>query len=149
MARPARFGLEIADAICGRLAGGETLRGICSDDEMPARSTVFRWLRLHPGFARQYAEAREAQADLWADELLEIADDSGRDWIARRGKDGTRQVVADAEHIQRCRLRFDARRWLMGKAAPKKYGEHPGANIGTPDGGQLVVEIVRFGDCPD
>jgi hypothetical protein len=59
--------------------------------------------------------------DAMADELIEIADNSGLDVLGVNPKTG--QPIVDGEAIARARLRFDARRWLMSKLAPKKYGD--------------------------
>ena len=61
----------------------------------------------------------EAQADYLAEEILEIADDGKNDWVERQ--DGSAAVNNEA--VQRSRLRVDARKWLMSKLMPKKYGE--------------------------
>ena len=50
--RPTDYTLELATLICERMVEGETLRKICADDDMPHRSTVFRWLMRHPEFER-------------------------------------------------------------------------------------------------
>lgn len=122
MARPSDFTTEIAGAICERLADGESLRSICTSDDMPNKSTVFRWLAADESFRDQYAQAREAQADALFDDVLEIADDARNDWMVRRGEDDA-GWVANGEHIQRSRLRVEARKWMAGKLRPKKYGE--------------------------
>jgi hypothetical protein len=96
---------------------------------MPASSTVFKWLGLFPSFAEQYARARESQAETLAEDILEIADDARNDWMERRGEEDA-GWVANGEHIQRSRLRIDARKWLMSKMAPKKYGEKLDLNVG-------------------
>ena len=67
---------EIADLICDRIAGGASLRQICQDANMPARSTIFVWLDEHEEFARSYTLARQIQIEDLMDEILEIADDS-------------------------------------------------------------------------
>jgi len=121
--RPSTFAEEVADAICDRLADGESLRKICLSDDMPAKSTVFKWLGQQPDFADQYARAREAQADALFDESLDIADDGSNDWMERTREDGTADEVLNHEHIQRSKLRIDTRRWMAGKLRPKKYGE--------------------------
>lgn len=120
--RPSLFGAEVASTICSRIADGESLREICRDDAMPDKATVLRWLGAHEEFRDQYARAREAQADYFADEILEIADDGSNDWMLR--KVGEEEIeVANHEHISRSKLRVDARKWLMSKMAPKKYGD--------------------------
>src|ERR1700747_650797 len=76
---------EIADLICDRIAEGASLRQICQDATMPARSTIFVWLEEHEDFARLYTLARQMQIGDLMDEILEIAEDSSNDWIDRKG----------------------------------------------------------------
>jgi hypothetical protein len=59
---------------------------------MPARSTVFLWLSKHPEFSGMCAKAKEASADVLADEMLDIADDGSNDWIPICGEDGAIQA---------------------------------------------------------
>lgn len=118
------FSQDMADEICERLADGQSLRSICADEHTPGRSTVFRWLAANEAFRSQYARAREAQADAIFDEILDIADDARNDWMARNGIDGDDAgYVLNGEHVQRMRLRIDARKWMAGKLRPKVYGD--------------------------
>lgn len=118
--RHSEFKQEIADRICQELVKGFSLRAILRDnDDLPDASTIFKWLRVFPDFAHQYARAREAQADTLADEILAIADDGKNDtYIDADGK-----VRVDQDVIARSRLRVEARKWLAAKMAPKKYGD--------------------------
>jgi hypothetical protein len=113
---------EIADLICDRIAGGESLRQICQDATMPARSTIFVWLEEHEDFARVYRLARQLQIEDLMDEILEIADDSSNDWIDREGADGKKYRVFNPDSIRRSKLRIGARKWLVSKLMPKRYG---------------------------
>lgn len=121
--RPSSFTQAMADLICERLAKPESLRSICEDETMPGKTTVLRWLRQHDEFRNQYARAREDQADAFADEILEIADDGSRDYTTRQDANDDDFPVVDHDHIQRSKLRVETRKWLMGKMAPKKYGD--------------------------
>src|SRR5580704_13515149 len=123
--RPSAYTDEIADAICLRIAEGESLREICKDDGMPDKVTALRWLQKpqYAEFRTQYARAREEQADRFADEILEIADDSTGDVEILPVTDGVAAEVVNHENIQRSRLRVDARKWAASKLAPKKYGD--------------------------
>lgn len=125
MARPSSFTEEMADRICEMLAEGRSLRSICADEGMPSQSAVFRWLgdESRASFRQQYARAREAQADALFDEMLDIADDGSNDWMERRRQDGSTDEVLNAEHVQRSKLRIDARKWMASKLNPKVYGE--------------------------
>lgn len=131
MPRQSEYTQEVADAICERLSDGESLRAICRDEDMPAQSTVFKWLSERPAFSEQYARAREAQAVHMADEILSIADEECT--MIKRSKHGGSEKEADDEDmvevvfdptaVARNRLRVDARKWLASKMAPKKYGD--------------------------
>lgn len=142
--RPTSFTQKIADMICERLSDGESLRTICLSDDMPNRSTVFRWLadESRKEFRDQYARAREAQADFLADEILEIADDASHDTLIKTNPDGSdARETANSEWINRSRLRVDARKWLASKLAPKKYGDKVELS-GTGEGGAIVVSTT-------
>lgn len=134
MGRPSAFTPEAADTICERLSEGESLRAICRDDAMPSLSMVFRWLadERYADFRDQYARAREAQADKYADELVDIADE---------GKSEDANII---------RLRMDARKWAASKIAPKKYGDkvdlNHGGQIDNPMRSIQTIELVAPGD---
>lgn len=117
-----KYSDSLAARICGEIAEGRSLRNICADEGMPDKATVLRWLAANEEFRDQYARAREAQADAIFDEILDIADDARNDWMERRGEEDA-GWVANGEHIQRSRLRIDARKWMAGKLQPKKYGD--------------------------
>ena len=106
---------------------------------MPSAETVRRWLLDNEDFCAQYVRAREVQADRFAEEILEIADDASDDWTV--GEGGKKAV--DHEHVQRSRLRVDTRKWLMARMAPKKYGDklqHTGEG-----GGPIRTEVDLTG----
>lgn len=140
--RPSDFSPEIANEICERLIGGESLRGICLDDHLPDARTVHRWLVVNDEFRQQYAHAREVQAETLFDDILEIADDARNDWMERRGEDDA-GWVANGENLQRSRLRVDARKWMASKLAPKKYGDKVALTGGAEGDAPLQVIINK------
>lgn len=136
--RPSIFTADLADAICERLIEGESLRSICRGDDMPNASTVCRWLAADAEFCKQYARAREAQADTLFDEILDIADDATNDWMERNGENAAGYEL-NGEHVQRSRIRIDARKWMAGKLACKKYGDKQQHEHTGKDGGPIEV----------
>lgn len=133
MGRPSDFSPEIANEICDRLAKGESLKSITGsdrDDWMPSETTVRRWLageeEWNEEFRRQYAHAREAQADTYFEEIVDIAD----------------EPVTESVEVQRNRLRMDARKWVASKLAPKKYGDKLALTDG--DGKPLQPAVVMY-----
>ena len=103
--RPSDYSDNVAATILERLADGASLRAICADEAMPARSTVFLWLAENKSFSDQYARAREAQGDGEFDKITEVAES------------------ATPENVNVARLRIDALKWRASKLAPKKYGD--------------------------
>lgn len=124
------------------MQNGETLRAICRDEEMPSRTTVLRWAEDIEAFRDQYARAREALQDYWADEIVEIAEDGSNDWMDRETRDGRIERVFDQESFQRSRLRIDARKWLMSKLAPRRYGDKITQEIQGSEGGPAILQVV-------
>ena len=124
MGRPSAYSDDIAALIIERLAAGESLRAICTEDEMPSEALVRKWvIQDEAGFGAQYARARDVGLDVLADQCMEIAD---------RQHEGTGAVARD-------RLRFDARRWYLSKLAPKRYGEKVVLGHSTEPGKPVVV----------
>ena len=122
--RPTTYTDVVANEVCDRLSIGESLRQICRGDHMPSYTTILQWVTDdREGFYDQYVNARERQAEFWAEEILEIADDGSNDWMERETKNGDMITVLDHEHVQRSKLRVDARKWLMARMAPKRFGD--------------------------
>jgi hypothetical protein len=109
--RPSIFSEELAAEICRRLSLGESARQICRDEGMPVMSTLMKWL-TEPDkivFSEQYARARDCQADFYADEIIDIADELGEG--------------VDSNAINIAKLRIDSRKWKVARMSPRKYGD--------------------------
>lgn len=110
-----KFSQEIFDKICERIASGESLRKICKDEKMPNITTVWHWLNNDENLDKQYARAREEQAETLADEITEISDAE-----MPVGIDGK----IDAAAVNQARLKIDARKWIASKLKPKRFGDY-------------------------
>lgn len=113
---------EVTDEICRRLIGGESLRKICSDDQLPSARTVFDWLSANVEFREKYTRAKELQVEGMLDEILEIADD-----------------VTECPKSRS--VRIAARQWLVTKLMPKKYGDR----VDLAHSGEVAVRVVIGG----
>lgn len=103
--RPSLATPELLIEICDRIADGDSLRDICSSNEMPHKSTVLRWLEVQPDFATKYARARELQGDIMDERILTVAD------------------ACTPETAAADRVKIDAYKWRAAKLAPKRYGD--------------------------
>lgn len=128
MARPSAYTPELAEIICARLAGGESLKSIGQEEAMPSERSVYRWLANPENveFRQKYACARESQAEAFLEEIIEIADNATDD-VQLLGLDNSEsddgRAVIKHSAIQRARLQVDTRKWAMSKLAAKKYGD--------------------------
>ena len=123
--RPSKYTSGLADTICKRLAGGETLKGICRDAGMPRESTVRAWvMRDEQGFYALYTRAREYQMEAWSDEIVSIADEGS----------------PDNDQTARDRLRIDTRKFLMAKIAAKRYGDRVTHEVTQGEPLRIVVQ---------
>lgn len=150
--RPSDYTPEIAEAICLRLSEGESLRSVCSDDVMPDKVTVLRWIARHDEFRNQYAQAKHSGAEAIAEEMFDIADDGSNDWMEKLDKDGNAiGYQLNGEHVQRSKLRIDTRKWYLSKIMPKKYGDKLDLTHGGVDGAPIktITEIRITGVRPD
>jgi hypothetical protein len=125
--RPSAWSLQLGDAICDLIADGLSLRAICERPGMPDRRTVFRWLASQEEFCHRYSLAR-----MFQDECLEIADDASGDIIRHVTKNGREVERVNHEHLRRAKLRVATRNWMVGRLAPKKYGERLAHGFSDP-----------------
>lgn len=120
--RPSKYTIELSETICERISNGESLKKITDDEHMPTRSTVHKWLAEDKEFSDRYAHSRDLQADVFADEMDDIARDEKID-------------------VNRARLIIDTRKWTASKLKPKKYGDKVDV---TTDGKALPTPIVTL-----
>ena len=106
---------DIMERICELLAAGQSMAQICRSKAMPAQSTVYRWIAESAEFSERYAHAREMQADMLADEIIEIAE----------------SCEPEAAAVAKAKARIDARKWLAARLAPKKYGDRVDVSAGV------------------
>jgi hypothetical protein len=136
LGRPSLYSDQLAHLICLRIANGESVLTICRDADMPDRGTIVRWMAGNALFASMIVRARELQADHYAEETIEIADNPTGDTLLK--PDGTPVTVW--ENVQRSKLRCDQRRWYAAKLAPKKYGDSVTQRIVGEDGGPVLIQ---------
>ncbi len=112
------------DTICARITDGMSLRAACDFDDVPTRETIRLWLESDDGeLVAQYERAREEQADHYADEIIEIADNQ------------------DIEPNSR-RIMVDARKWIASRLKPKVYGDKLAIG-GADDLPAIKTEVIN------
>lgn len=115
-----------------------------TEDELKEKSTKEANLRRN-----EYARACEARADIYFDQILEIADTplkaTTKETTTKmyKGKPVNEVVVKEGDAIDHRRLQIDARKWMLGKMNPKKYGNQVQINGGIDDKGEAKPILLR------
>lgn len=119
--RPSDYSEEMAARICDLVSTHTCgLPRLCDMyDDIPSKATINLWRYKNPEFSAKYALAKLKQAELLAEECLEISDDASRD--RRTNEKGFEEQ--NHEFVARSRLRIDTRKWLASKLLPRQYGE--------------------------
>lgn len=115
----------IKDLICEEIAKGKSLSAVCRDN-LIVQSSVYSQLSKDEEFAERYARARERQADFYADEVIELAD----------------QCDGSLDGTNRTRLQIDARKWACSKLHPRKYSDKASMELSGKDGSPLAAPII-------
>lgn len=128
-----------ADLICQMLATGDkSLRAICEEVGTP-KGTFLGWVFENKELADQYARARMTYVEGMADDIHFISDTQEKG-ITRTTKADGGIEEKEGDMIEHRRLRIEARKWLLGKIAPKKYGDKLAL---AGDGESPLTVVVR------
>lgn len=103
------------------VAGGKPMHVAIANNGV-SNGTFYRHLDAHPDDAERYARARETRNDRMAEDTLRVADD----------------LAIPHEHK---RIMVEARKWLLSKLAPKKYGERT-VIAGDADNPLAITEVA-------
>jgi hypothetical protein len=138
--RPCEYTTEIGETICAAMRlGSMSLRRICLSEQMPSRSTVFRWLQSIPEFHDLYILAKEDQADKLIEEMLIIADDISQDMI-----DGPRGRVGNPIAIQRAKIKLQTRQWILQNFYAVHYRTRMAENVPEEKPRTVGMTLAEF-----
>jgi len=89
--------------------------------------TLWKKLNSSDSILAQYARAKEQQADLLAEEMLEISDDE--------------------PDSNRARVKIDTRKWIASKLKPKRYADKLDMTHSISDTiSKITIERVKEGE---
>lgn len=139
--RPTKYSKALAEEICIAIAiTSMGLNRLCAIyPTLPSPSTIFSWLTKYKEFSEQYARAKSLQAEVLADEIIDISDDGSNDLFF----DDDGNAITNHDVIARSRLRVDARKWLASKLAPKVYGDRVQNEVTLISHEQALKELAK------
>jgi len=97
------FGEKICDQLMEE--ADMTLTQICRQTGFPPYYTVARWMMENRDFAESIRVAREMKAELHADRMIELAEDT------------------DEDNSKSQKVKIDTHKWAAEKANPNRYGQ--------------------------
>ena len=133
---------ELAELVPEFMADGLSMRQSCIKAGLTAQ-TFLRAVDASPGLAERYAQARGALLDAMVDQILTLADapvpllDNG---------------ATDPGLVRQRQLQIDARRWVLSKLAPNKYGDRLDVSVSDSRisiSGALAAAQSRLVDVVD
>lgn len=144
-----RFPPDITTIICQRVMAGTPLHKICEESEMPAYSTVSRWLNTDPGFMKMYLDAARVSVLMDADRMQAIADGEVYEeeflTVNAEGETVT-ETIKKVEPVDVRRLRIQTIQWRATKLLPKIFGDKVEIETGLGDSlDKLLQEISNNG----
>lgn len=112
--RPTIYTPELGERICVIIENNfRGLKYLCSkNSELPHPDTIRDWLNKNtfPEFSARYARAKEAQSDIMAEEMMDVAYKAKPDKFGR---------------VEKPKLKIDTLKFIASKLKPKKYGDNP------------------------
>ena len=87
-----------------------------------------------PDFAERYAYARRAQCQVWADEIIDISDES---------------PGLDMAGVAAAKLRTGNRKWILAKLHPELYGDRLQVTGNTGAGPVININLPSKGSAAD
>lgn len=115
--------------ILDEITKGNSLRSILPqtkrNQSLPALKTFLDWVAKDEELSKQYARACDIRALQLFEEIIEIADGAtGAKAKVEYDEDGKKTYeTSEADTVQKSRLQIDARKWVLSKMNPKKYGD--------------------------
>lgn len=122
--------------ILSRVECGESVISICKDVGIFNRE-FYAFKKGNEERETKYARAKEIQQDYYAEEIIQIADNVSKDIE----KDSEGKPYIDGFAAQRAKIMIDARKWTMGKLAPKKYGDKQVIDNTSSDGSMSPAPV--------
>ena len=128
--------------ICRQMSEeGKSLRKVLLQEGMPESHTFYKWIDNDEAKLLQYVRACNKRADVIFEEIITIADTT-QTGITKKITEKGGVEITEGDMIQHRRLQVDARKWVVSKMNPKKYGEASLLKIGNIDGSEFKINAI-------
>ena len=133
------------DEFCDYIAAGGHMAAFCRERGLKYNAVDW-WIVQNPTRSEMYARARMRRADVLADEIIAISDETH---VEARYEGEEVKLVLDATAVARNRLRVDTRKWAASKLRPGTYGDKVTTEVTGANGGAIQVAAVNLKGLSD
>jgi len=127
----------VFNSIIEDIEHGYALRTVLKNGDKPSSRTFYKWLESDEDKVKRYARACEERAANIFEDILKIADNPVNGVEITTYPDGTIQAK-EGDMIAHRRLQVDARKWMLAKMQPEKYGDK---NTTVLEGSEKAIKI--------
>jgi len=83
--------------------------------------SFYKWISNNKELQTLYNYAREVRSDVLFEEIIEIADTTEEGEVIKESEKGV--LIERGDMTRHRQLKIDARKWVVSKMQPKKYGD--------------------------
>lgn len=118
---------KILSKVVDRMIDGESVRHICmTDDSLPDRVTLLRWMNEDEDFAATIARARELQAEALHDDMAEIC----------------RKIESGELDANSGKAIIWAKQWSAARMNRARFGDKQVTELTGKDGGPIQTDTT-------
>jgi hypothetical protein len=103
--------------------------------------SFYMWLTKNADLQNLYNYAREIRSDVLFEEIIEIADTQEEGEELELDGQGNITKIKKGDMAKQRQMKIDARKWVVAKMQPKKYGDKPDNSNDTDN--ELIIKIVE------
>jgi transposase len=128
LSAPTAYSEETAQLVIELIAAGYSI-AVAANAVGLSRQTISRWaIEDKEGFYERFRLAKQVQALVLSDQMIEIADDASKDWETRTDRHGNEYEVLNQDAVQRSKLMIDTRKFIARHFLKHVFGEEPEKN---------------------
>jgi hypothetical protein len=143
MAKPYNYTDQEKEAIitdiCNRVIEEKISFNKAVEDSSITYVTFFNWMTKSEALKELYNYARNIRSDVLFEEIIEIADTTEIGEVTVNKPSGIEVKTGDMIHHRQ--LKIDARKWVVSKMQPKKYGDK--LDLSSSDG-TMTPNIINL-----
>lgn len=118
---PAGYTTEVMKEVIRRVASGDTLRAVCSEEGMPREETFRKWVSTNPELQKMWLQAKEFRSHSMFDRCLDIAAKLEKDY-----------KTLTAPEVAALKTAIETYKHGAARLNPRDYGERVPANPVVP-----------------